>query len=147
LIVDNHPTLRHNHLVNKKEPQMSQEFQALIEKAYQAGRKAGVECRPVPMVVGSAKSPTSDEIDYSKPVYHCDDGACGFAWVKIRPATTPFAKWLKARGIARPAYNGGIDIWISDFGQSVDRKYEMARAMAKVLTEAGYGAYADSRLD
>jgi hypothetical protein len=126
---------------------MSQEFQALIEKAYQAGRKAGVECRPVPMVVGSAKSLTSNEIDYSKPVYHCDDGACGFAWVKIRPATTAFAKWLKKNNLARPSYTGGLDIWVSDFGQSVDRKTAMADAMAKVISEAGYTAYGQSRLD
>lgn len=126
---------------------MTQAFRDLLNKAYAEGRKAGVACRPVPMVVGQAKSLTSSEIDYSKPVYHCDDGACGFAWVKIRPATTPFARWLKKNGYARPAYNGGLDIWISDFNQSVDRKHAMACAMAKVFQEAGITAYADSRLD
>lgn len=122
-------------------------YAELLERAYIEGRKAGLACRPVPMVVGQAKNPLSSEIDYSKPVYYVDDGACGFAWVKIRPATTPFARWLKKNGYARAAYNGGLDIWISDFGQSVDRKYAMAGAMAKVLTEAGVTAYADSRLD
>lgn len=126
---------------------MTQAFQDLLQRAYQEGRKAGVACRPVPMVVGQAKSLLSNEIDYSKPVYHCDDGACGFAWVKVRPATTPFARWLKKNDYARPAYNGGLDIWVSEFGQSVDRKYAMAAAMAKVLSEAGITAYADSRLD
>ena len=126
---------------------MTQAFQTLLENAYQAGRKAGVECRPIPMVVGSAKSISSSEIDYTKPVYQCDDGACGFAWVKVRPATSAFAKWLVKTGRARKGYTGGLDIWISDFGQSVDRKEAMAVAMAKVLSEAGITAYADSRLD
>lgn len=126
---------------------MTQAFRDLLSKAYAEGRKAGVEAFPTPMVVGQAKSLTSREIDYSKPVEIVDDGACGFAWVKIRPATTPFARWLKKHGYARPSWNGGLDIWISEFNQSVDRKYAMARAMAKVLTEAGITAYADSRLD
>lgn len=122
-------------------------FSALLARAYQEGRKAGLACRPTPMLVGEAKSPTSSEIDYSKPVYHVDDGACGFAWVKVRPATTPFARWLKKHNLARSSYSGGLDIWISEFGQSVDRKTAMATAMAKVLSEAGITAYADSRLD
>lgn len=126
---------------------MSQEFQALIEQAFAAGRKAGLECRPHPMIVAHAKSLVGGEIDYSQPVHYVDDGACGFGWVKIRPATSAFAKFLKSKGIARPAYNGGIDIWISEFGQSVERKYEMARGIAAVLREAGYGAYPDSRMD
>lgn len=124
---------------------MSQEFQALIDKAFAAGRKMGAECRPHPMLVGMAAA--DGGIDYTKPMYRVDDGTCGFGWVKIRPATSAFAKWLKANNIARPAYNGGIDIWISEFGQSVERKYEMARGIAKVLTEAGYDACADSRMD
>lgn len=126
---------------------MTQAFQDLLNKAYAEGRKAGLECSPATMIVGEAKGPLSKEIDYSKPVHIVDDGACGFAWVKIRPATTPFARWLKKNGYARPAYNGGLDIWISDFNQSVDRKYAMACAMAKVFQEAGITAYADSRLD
>lgn len=124
---------------------MTQAFQTLLETAYQAGRKAGADCAPHPMLVATAGA--DGRIDYSKPIYHVDDGACGFAWVKIRPATTPFARWLKKNGYARSSWAGGLDIWISEFGQSVDRKYAMARAMANVLTEAGVTAYADSRMD
>lgn len=126
---------------------MSQEFQALIEKAFAAGRKAGIDCRPIPLIVGQATGKIPEQIDFSKPIHFLDDGACGFGWVKIRPATSAFAKYLKSKGIARPAYNGGIDIWISEFGQSVERKYEMARGIAAVLTEAGYDDCADSRMD
>lgn len=124
---------------------MTQAFQALIETAFQAGRQAGADVAPNPMLV--AHCDINGKLDTTKPIHRVDDGACGFAWVKIRPATTAFAKWLKANNIARPSYNGGIDIWISEFGQSVDRKTAMATAVAKVLREAGIDAYADSRLD
>lgn len=126
------------------------EFASLLQRALAAGRKAGLECRPQPMVVGSPKAmfgPGAEEMDYSKPVYCVDDGACGFAWVKVRPANSPFAKFLIESGIGRKAWNGGVDVWVSEFNQSVDRKESMAVAMAKVFKEAGIDAYADSRLD
>lgn len=120
-------------------------FDRLIAEAFAAGRKAGVEARPHPMIV--AHEAANGGIDYSKPVYFVDDGACGFAWVKIRPANSPFAKHLLKAGIARGSWNGGVDIWIGDFGQSIDRKEKMAVAMAKVFKDAGIQAYAESRLD
>ena len=43
---------------------------------------------------------------------HKEPYYCGFAWVKIRPATTSFAKTLKKEGIVNyVSYNGGYDIW------------------------------------
>lgn len=124
---------------------MTQAFQDLLQRAYQEGRKAGAAVAPHPMLV--AHCDINGKLDTSQPIYRVDDGACGFAWVKVRPATTPFARWLKKNDYARQAYSGGLDIWVSEFGQSVDRKYAMASAMAKVLSEAGITAYADSRLD
>lgn len=126
------------------------EFSKLFAKAYGAGIDAGMKVRPVPIVVGSPVSmfgEGSDKIDRSQPHWVIDDGACGFAWVNVRPGNSPFANWLKRKGIASPRYGGGVEIWISEFNQSVDRKYAMARAMADVLKEAGIVAFAGSRLD
>lgn len=123
------------------------EFAALYAKAQEAGQAAGNACVPRPMIVGEAKSLFSNEIDYSKPTYFESEGACGFAWVNVRPGNSPFANWLKKNGYARPAYKGGVEIWISDYNQSIARKEAHAMAMAKVLKDGGIDAYGDSRLD
>jgi hypothetical protein len=68
--------------------------------------------------------------------------------VIVSPGNCPFANWLKKNGSARKAYNGGVQIWIGDFGQSQERKEACARAIAKSLREElGVKAYADGRLD
>jgi hypothetical protein len=118
--------------------------EALLYKAMEAGRKAGLECRPVPMIVGNDDG--RGGIDLSRPIYHVDDGACGFAWVSV-PGNSSFGRWLKASGHGRPGYPRGIWYWVSEFGQSVERKEAMANAMARVLREAGVEAFANSRLD
>jgi hypothetical protein len=76
-------------------------------------------------------------------------GLCGFAWINIKPATSSFAKWLKASGLARTdSYYGGLSIWVSLFGQCVEKKEAYANAFASVLNENGIPrAYAGSRLD
>ena len=40
----------------------------------------------------------------------------------------------------KDSYYGGVCIWISQFGQSVDLKYAYANAMAKVFRDAGIEA-------
>ena len=114
------------------------QFAALVKKAYEAGYAAGEAIRPDPMVVVNA--------DGSKP-WFVPEGACGFAWVNVRPGNSAFANYLKAKKLASPAYRGGVQIWVSEFNQSVDRKEAMAMAMARVFNEAGFNAYAGSRLD
>ena len=76
-----------------------------------------------------------------------DDGACGFAWVKIRPANAKLARWLKAQKLGHKAYNGGWDVSVHDFGQSWERKSAAASAMAAVLVKHGIDATYDSRMD
>jgi hypothetical protein len=44
-------------------------------------------------------------------------------------------------------YGGGVTYWVSQFGQSVDRKAAFAGAFAKVLRENGIQATAGDRLD
>lgn len=125
------------------------EFAAAYAKARAAGVAAGTAVTPRPMVIGQAKSLFSNEIDYTKgPMYVCDEGVCGFAWVTIFPGGSSFAKWLIKNKYGRAAYGGGVQIWISAFNQSMTRKEACANAMAKVFVEElGVKAYAGSRLD
>lgn len=113
------------------------EFAALLDIAHARGIQAGRDCRPIPMVVSTA---SGIEIEC------VDDGACGFAWIVI-PGNTAFGRWAKKEGRARAHYPRGLCFWVSDFGQSVDRKSAYAGAFAQVLRNAGIEAYADSRLD
>ena len=130
---------------------MSAKYVSLYKAAKEAGYAAGRAAVPVPMVVGSPKSFLGSDLDPNKPMYYVPDGACGFAWVKVSPGNSKFANWLKKRGYARPAYGGGVDIWISDYNQSVARKEAHAYAMARVLSEGladeRVRIYAGSRLD
>jgi hypothetical protein len=123
------------------------QFQALWDKAVEAGKAAGNATKPRAMIVGSPSTPFGNDIDPNQQTWYEPEGVCGFAWVKIRPATTPFARFLKKMGYASPAYNGGLEVWISDYNQSMQRKEAHARAMAKVFSDAGINAYADSRMD
>ncbi len=80
---------------------------------------------------------------------------CGFAWVNFKPATSHFAHWLKKMDLARKAYEGGLNLWVSKFGQSHDKKLAYAHAYAKVITTElvltdvvpGLSVYGASRLD
>jgi hypothetical protein len=118
---------------------MTTNYRDLINRAEAAGRAAADAITPTPMIVRNDMTGET----YA-PVM---GGVCGFAWIKIKPATTKFARWMKKEGIARTAYGGGLDIWISGYGQSMERKEAYAYAMANVLYEAGYNAYAESRMD
>lgn len=122
------------------------EFEALLSEADAAGNAAAEAAVPVPMNV---KNMHTDE------VWHVPDGACGFAWVVVKPGNCPLANWLKKEGngdfdnSARWSkhYHGGVSNWVGGFNQSVARKEAYARAFAKVLEAAGHKAFAGSRLD
>lgn len=112
----------------------------LAELAHKAGLKAGNEAIPQPMVI--VDSTTKEVIDV------VDDGLCGFAWINIKPARGAFVTYLKTYKWGDVnSYSGGYDIWVSQFNQSVTRKYAYALAFAEVLNRYGIKAYADSRLD
>jgi hypothetical protein len=114
------------------------EFSRAFELAHKAGLEAGRNAMPTPMLVMAG----------DKVIEHVSEGACGFAWVRVRPATSSFARWLVKNKLAHKAYRGGVDIWISDHNQSVTRKEAHARAMATILNrELGIDCYANSRLD
>jgi hypothetical protein len=119
-------------------------FAAVFAKARAAGLAAGEAAVPQAMMV---VQPSSNP-HVPKAMWHVPEGACGFAWVHITPGNCPFANWLKKNNLARSAYKGGVEIWISDFGQSIARKEAFAHAMAEILRDQlGIHAYAGSRLD
>ena len=110
--------------------------------------KAGHGCTPTPMVVGQPTTPLGNDIDYEKDTYYVADGVCGFAWVNIKPARGKFVKFLKDNNIGRKdCYYGGYTVWVSEFGQSMHRKENYARAFTSVLRENGLTAYNMSRMD
>ena len=122
--------------------------QEIYTEAHSAGMAAGHGCTPTPMVVGTPTTPLGDDIDYTKDTYYVSDGLCGFAWINIKPARGKFVTWLKKASIGRTdSYYGGYTIWVNEFGQSVARKENYARAFAKVLGDNGITAYNMSRLD
>jgi hypothetical protein len=122
------------------------DYAELHRLADEAGNLAAEALRPVPMVVGQAKSLFSNEIDTSKPTYFVADGVCGFAWVKFK-GNTPWARWAKKAGLARSSYPSGLQISVHAFNQSMQKKEAYAQAYARVLNDHGIEAYADSRLD
>ena len=122
--------------------------QEIYSEAHSAGLAAGHGCTPTPMVVGQPTTPLGNDIDYEKDTYYVADGVCGFAWVNIKPARGKFVKFLKDNNIGRKdCYYGGYTVWVSGFGQSLDRKSAYARAFAGVLNENGLKAYSMSRMD
>ena len=120
-------------------------FQSAFAKAVKAGLAAGAAKVPSPMIVNEMVG-MSNAVKQS---WYVPEGPCGFAWVNVSPGNSPFANWLKKNKLASKSYSGGVDIWISDFGQSVEQKEACASAMAKVLQmELGMSSiYASSRLD
>lgn len=126
----------------------------LYDRADEAGRTAGAAAIPAPMVVGTPKNMMASLMggddggfDENEPVYFVSEGVCGFAQVRIRPASGSFARQMKKLGVGYRSYYGGWDISVRYGGQSLQRKEAYAKAFAKVLQDAGVEAYVDSRMD
>ena len=116
-------------------------FAAVYEKAVAAGLAAGQAAVPVAMVV-------REEVPATGRSWYVSEGICGFAWVNVYPGNSSFALWLKKNGHASKAYQGGMQVWVSEFGQSMQRKEAYAAAMAETFrNELGVKAYSGSRMD
>ena len=115
------------------------EFAELWKRAYTAGIESGHAYNPRAMIVR--------ESGENGRQWLCPEGLCGFAWITIRPANCSFARYLKANNIGRKAYNGGWQIWISEFNQSMERKSVCASTIAQILNNAGINAYPGFRAD
>lgn len=131
--------------VEKKKTLTKNQCHNIYVEAYEAGLKAGNEVGVPKFVVGDAIG-LSNEIDYSKPTFIMD-GLCGFAWATISPARGAFVNYLKSRQVGSKGYYGGYEIWVREFGQSVDRKAAFAGAFRDVLQKYGISASVGSRLD
>jgi len=132
-------------VTEKKKALTKNQCHNIYVEAYEAGLKAGKDADTPKFIVGDAIG-LSDEIDFSKKTYILD-GLCGFAWVNISPARGAFVNYLKSREVGSKGYYGGYEIWVREFGQSVDRKTAFARAFADVLNKYGINASIGSRLD
>ena len=122
------------------------DWPSLYSEAHRAGMDAGSSSVPTPMVVQQHSNVMND----NSPVvqqWNVPDGVCGFAWVVVRPANSPFANWLKKNNLARAHYRGGVSVWVGEFNQSMTRKEAYAAAFAQVLHKAGLNAHSDSRMD
>jgi hypothetical protein len=122
-------------LAIKKREVTQMDYQAVYNKAHAEGMKAGQSVEVTPMVVSGMGMREVVE-----------GGVCGFAWVNIS-GRTGFAKWAKAQGIARRAYEGGFNISVMEFGQSMSRKVAYTREFAKVLSAEGLMVSMGSRMD
>jgi len=116
-------------------------YASATRAAEKAAHEALVKASPAPIVV------TGGVPGEEPKSWYVSEGACGFAWITVKPGTSSFARWLVKNKGARAAYYGGVEIWVHEGGQSVDRKTAYARAYAKTLTEAGLPATYGSRLD
>lgn len=117
-------------------------FAKVYAMAHEAGMEAATEAEPVAMVV------TGTGADGRSQSWYVPEGVCGFAWVTVRPANSSFAIWAKKTHGWRAAYSGGLQLWVSEFGQSMERKESYARAFAQVIRdELGLRCYAGSRMD
>jgi hypothetical protein len=124
------------------------EFERIYALANVAGYEAAGAVVPVPMHVVQRANPLDDNSPIVKRYETVMDGVCGFAWVTVRPANCSFAIWAKKNKGWRTAYNGGVQLWVSDFDQSMTRKEAYASAFATVLRENGIErAYPGSRMD
>ncbi len=127
-------------------------FADLFEKAKAAGYVAVLAAESnnqiVPMVVGSPPidNPFSNKIDPSQPTYFVADGPCGFAWVNF-DGRDPFCRYMKKKDLVRPDYPKGFSYWISEYGQSMQKKEIYANAFARSLQLAGVKCSPRSRMD
>jgi hypothetical protein len=124
---------------------MSAQFEKIHAQAHAAGMAALAAVSPVPMVVVEAGVLSGAPLPGAKQ-YYVEGGVCGFAWVSFA-GNIPFGRWAKKAGIASSGYPKGLQVWVGEGGQSMERKEAYASAYAMVLRQHGIAAYANSRMD
>ena len=127
---------------------IKEDWAGLLKIADKAGKEAANKCIPTPMIVTQRANPFDD----NSPVVTQEvvpSGPCGFSWINIKPGNHPFSNWLKKNNLARKdSYAGGVTIWVSDYGQSMQLKESYAAAFANTLKQNGIEkAYMGSRMD
>lgn len=125
----------------------NEKFEKIWEEAHEAGMTAGNAMIPTPMVVQKHLNPLDDNSPVTNS-WNVPQGACGFAWVIVKPGNSSFALWAKNNKEATRAYEGGMKVkWVSEFNQSVEQKYAYACAFAEVLRKYDIDARAHDRMD
>jgi hypothetical protein len=127
------------------------DFARIYAEAVVLGLEASAMACPTTMVVEQH----ANMLDDRSPVvraYQAPEGACGFAWVRVAPATGSFARWLTKNRHARRGYYGGVELSIAGFSQSLERNEANARAMAahirQYATDLGFESCSvQSRID
>ena len=103
-------------------------------------------------LVDEAKAKAYEAADAHEQEYYPDNGwgACGFAWVNIWgiKGNTKLGRAMKAAGISKD-YSGAHSIWNPSKypTQNVSTLEAGAQAAEQVFKDAGFTAYAGSRLD
>lgn len=118
----------------------------IYAEAHAAGNAAVQTTNVVPMIVTGHANPLDDSSKVTEQ-YFVADGVCGFASVIVKPANSSFARYLKTIRRTYKHYYGGLNMPISEFNQSLQRKEAYAEAFAAVLRRSGIDAYVDSRMD
>lgn len=119
----------------------------VLREANEAGARAAMGARVVPMVVGSPSTPLGNDIDPTKQTYFVADGVCGFAGVVISDGRSSFAKYLRENKIGFKDYYGGWHVSVHEYNQSLQRKEAHAGAMAEVFHKYGVKCRVSSRMD
>lgn len=114
------------------------DFEAIHKMADAAGKAAVLALTPIPTVTTQFGGDRGES-------GLVPDGACGFAWVKFS-GNTFWGRWAKKTGLAKPAYQKGLSIWISDYNQSLQKKEAYAQAYASKLREKGINAWVQTRM-
>lgn len=120
-------------------------FESLMDRAYAAGRAAGEKCVPTPVGWVQGDILTGRPVP-GAAVERCNEGVCGFAWVRLK-GNTAFGRWARKAGHARPGYPSGLNISTRLMTQSMERNEAAACAMRDVLREAGIDCWMESRID
>ena len=122
-------------------------------EAVEAGSEAVEKLNVRPMVVVERKSCLDDKSEIVKSWY-VEDGACGFAWVNIRPASKRGLRDCEMVGYLKKNNKGSYSeydkcwqVWIYEYNQSMQKKEAYADAVAEVLREYGIDANSGSRMD
>lgn len=128
-------------------------------EAVEAGMNALKNAEVIPMVVQEHVNMIDDKSPVAKQ-WVVEGGVCGFCSITFKANTKENRKFLaglKKAGLAgedkngnikwSKSYNGGFGYWVSQGGQSLQRKEAFGHAFANVLQKHGITCYVNSRMD
>ena len=129
----------------------SQKNLDIFNEAVKAGEDALNKCVPTPMVVEKHTNMLNDNSPVEK-AWFVPDGVCGFAQINIKANTKENRSFLNDLKRAKinafsKAYGGGYQYWVSQGGQSMQKKEAFAHAFADTLRKYGITCYVQSRMD